>query len=235
MRKLFFTLTLVACLAVPAVAGERGKMRGAGTPQRYAPHALDGAIVQLTNAVDGRSWSAWAYRNGAEYDLALSFSTAPGVWSEPSFFGLDDGVDQRRPALAVDARGTLYVAYDDGDGTIVLRALRAGSNEWTPAVTVASQAGRFGAANLVVLGESLVVGYRDGDGVTMAVWPLLQPPGNSTSSIYDGPDPTGGMKDDEGDEDEESSSDDNLPSNGVLLIPVGDAAGGGNGGNGGGN
>ncbi len=209
MRRLLAAFILV--IMVSGVASAAGKRVGAPShPLRYLPNSFDGAIVQAENTVDGRLWSAWSYRNGGEYDLALSVSTAAGVWSEPILIGLDDGLDQRQPAISIDSRGATYVAYTDGTGAIRLTALQPGGHLWSVPVTVAVETSRLSSPSLMVVGSTLIVGYRDGDSVSLRALPLLPPQiggqiGNQVRAIYDGPDPTTGF--DDQDEDEAASRD----------------------------
>ena len=225
MRKLLILSLIVLFTAAPALAvNQKGQRDSADVPPRYLPHALDGEVVQVSNEVDGRAWSAWAYRNGAEYDLAVSVSTVPGVWSAPRLLGLDDGLDQSQPALAVDPRGAIYLAYSLGDGTLAVRTLPPFSVVWSDGVRVHIADRALTDPSLLVVGESLVLGYRDGQDVELLSLPLVQPVGTTGSSIYDGPDPTGGSKDD--DDEEEDDSSDNGPENlrdGVEVLPVGEA------------
>lgn len=211
MRRLLTVFILSIMISGVVSAAGKGS-RAANHPHRYLPNSFDGAIVQIENTVDGRSWSAWSYRNGAEYDLALSVSTARGVWSEPSLIGVDDGLDQQQPAMAIDSRGATYLAYADGTGAIHLTALQPGGKQWSFPVTVAMEEGRLSNPSLMVAGSALIVGYRDGDGVTLRAVPLLEPEYvNQLRSIYDGPDPTGDSDADDDDEDEEST-------NGLLTV-----------------
>ncbi len=205
MRR-FLTVFILAIMVTGVVSAAGKGSRSGSHPHRYLPNSFDGAIVQVENTVDGRVWSAWSYRNGGEYDLALSVSTAPGVWSEPILIGLDDGVNQRQPVIAVDSRGATYVAYADGTAAIRLTALQPGRNQWSSPGIVAMGEG-LSAPSLMLVGNVLIVGYRDGDGVALHAVPLLEPEYvNQVRSIYDGPDPTTGRDDDEDDEDNETSS-----------------------------
>jgi len=227
MRRLLTVLTIA--LVMTSVVSAAGKYpRGAGQPHRYLPESLDQAIAQIENTVDGRTWSAWSYRNGGEYDLALSVSTTLGIWSEPLLIGLDDGLDQREPALAVDARGAVYVAYGDGAGAIRIMALQPGGSQWTAPATVAMEDDRFSAPSLMVVGNSLIVGYRDGDGVALQALPLLQVEViNQMRSIYDGPDPTTGQTEEEGNKDAPSRDEPEIRTinngGGVTIRPVFDS------------
>jgi len=203
VRKFLAIIILTILAAGAASAAGRG-VRHDDHPMRYLPRSLDGAIVQVQNDIDGRAWSAWAYRNGAEYDLAVSYSNTPGVWSEPRFLGLDDGRNQGQPSFSIDLDGNVYLAYSGGNGSLYVRALRAGSLTWTRAVKLTDERGNLSAPSLKAIGYELVVGYRLGEGVELATLPLLRPVSDSVTSIYDGPDPTGDRDDD--DEDEESQS-----------------------------
>jgi hypothetical protein len=216
LTAIIFT-TLAAGMTFSAGKGTRHDY-----PTRYVPRSLDGAIVQVQNTVDGHGWSAWAYRNGSEYDLAVSVSLTPGVWSEPRLLGLDDGLDQGQPAFSIDSTtGNVYLAYSGGDGSLYVRALRAGSLTWSPAAELTDGRGILSAPTLKIVGNSLVVGYRLGESVELAALPLLPPVVNSVASIYDGPDPTGDR--DEDDEDSESqnefSFDTGGGSDGIDLRP----------------
>ena len=101
MRKLLTVLILTTLAAGTVSAAGKGVRRD-DYPTRYVPRSLDGAIVQIQNDVDGRGWSAWAYRNGAEYDLAVSVSTSPGVWSEPRFFTLQIYFNRMPPVTGME-------------------------------------------------------------------------------------------------------------------------------------
>ena len=225
MRRLL-TVFILAIMVTGVVSAAGKGSRADNQPHRYLQNSLDGAIVQVENTVDGRTWSAWSYRNGAEYDLALAVSITPGVWSEPLLIGLDDGLDQRQPALAVDSRGATYVAYADGTGAIRLTALQPGGNQWSSPFAVAMEQG-LSSPSLMVVGSVLIVGYRDGGGIALHALPLLEPEYvNQVRSIYDGPDPTTGR--DEGDDgDDDSESEASIfgmgSGGGVSVRPVGNA------------
>jgi hypothetical protein len=218
VRRLLVAIILTSLISAVASASARGERRE-DHPRRYVPQ-FDGAIVQVRNDIDGRMWSAWAYRNGGNYDLALSVSVSPGIWSQPVLIGLDDGLDQGQPALTVDARGTLYLAYVNGDGALVVRALRAHAIVWSYPIGLTDPRGELAFPSLKVVGDSLVLGFRLGEGVELATLPLLPAPADSIQSIYDGPDPTGGR--DEEDEDEETNKNTGAPIhglNGTLVRP----------------
>ena len=91
---------VLAAFAMPSFAGGRFL-----EPRRFDP-ATDGDLVQVT--VDGRTISAWTYRNGSETDIAIqSLDKASGQSGELVLIGRDDRIDQTRPALTVDANGSL--------------------------------------------------------------------------------------------------------------------------------
>lgn len=208
MRKpvlLAICLLLSVSLALPADVRDRGR------PHRYLPGSLDGALVQVDNPVDGRTWSAWSYRNGGEYDLALSVSGGDEAWSEPIFIGLDDGRDQVEPALAVDAWGVVVLAWTDRtSGQILASTLALGSDAWAAPVALTAPGVRAQAAALHIIGDDLVVAYRVGSRVEMIQrWIGHETAG--TNSIYDGPDPTGNTGDDEGSKDSSGGEDNTDP------------------------
>ena len=224
MRKLL--TVIIFTILVSGMVSAAGKRVGRSDhPPRYLPNSFDGAIVQATNAVDGRLWSAWSYRNGGEFDLALSMSTSPGVWSEPLLIGLDDGLDQVQPAISIDSRGAAYVAYADGAGSIRLTTLQPGGSEWSRPIDVAVGADRLSNPSLMLVGNAVVVGYRSGESVSLRAFPLLPAEfDNQVRSIYDGPDPTTGFSDDEDENSttrEEPTVDTINTSGGVSIQPVG--------------
>jgi hypothetical protein len=207
MRKTLALLVAFACLIFCAPTFGRG--RDVGRPHRFAPEARDGGLVQIQSPTDGRTWAAWAYRNGAEFDLAISFTDRAGFWSEPVFVGLDDGSDQIQPALAVDRLGTVYLAFvDRASDVIVITALRAGTQVWSMRTALTEPAAHGRWPSLAVVGNRLVVAYRSGDEVQIMDLPLLPAlsPAATTQGINDGPDPTGIIDDSGSDNGEESGN-----------------------------
>ena len=174
----------VAVLAVGALTAE-GRARA--LPPRYSPAALDGPLVQVDNPVDGRTWAVWAFRNGAEYDLALSFVDSNGGWHVPSMVGEGDRRNQTQPALATDARGTVYLAFVDGpERRLLLTSLEAGYDEWSPVVTLSRPNERAAKPALRVVNGRLVVAYMDGVRLQLLDQPLA---GSLPEGVSEGPDP----------------------------------------------
>jgi hypothetical protein len=161
-----------------------------GVPHRYAPNSLDGRLTEVTRTEDGRTVAAWAYRNGAEYDIAISRTDENGRWSEPEFIGIDDGRDQVQPALAFDAAGNAYLAYADrAEGRVLLSALGADARTWSRPIALTAPGEGAESPALLVVGERLVVAYRIGDELKMIDLPLPGGNGISLQTIVDHPDP----------------------------------------------
>ena len=179
-------LPIVALLL--ALPGASGAWAGeAALPHRYSTSSLDGGLVQIQNPVDGRAWSVWAYRSGAEYDIAVSVRQG-GLWSEPSFLGQADSKSQIQPALTVDPSGNLYLAFALREiGQIMLSTLRVGSDVWSAPVSIVGEPGRHFAPALRIVGGMLVVAYRSGAYVGITVVPLLGQV-SRPEGIQDGPD-----------------------------------------------
>jgi len=195
MRKpLSFALTF--CLV--GILAATGALAARDVPTRYLPASLDGRLNTLDNPVDGRTWSAWAYRNGVEYEVALSVREAGGYWSEPHLIGESDGRDQLEPTLAVDGFGNVYVAYAErSPARIMLTWLEAGSDTWATPVNLTADGVRATTPALRVVGDRLVLAFRSGRGLVMLDLPLWQP-ACSTNIFNDGPDPVENRDDDNG-------------------------------------
>ena len=111
MPKLRSAVIFTICLTLLASAGSVfAGGRGQRTPIRFAPNSLDQQPVTAVNPLDGSVWTAWAWRDGAEYSIALSIQSE-GVWSEPFFIGRDDNLNQVSPAIVFDDRGVAYLAW----------------------------------------------------------------------------------------------------------------------------
>jgi len=201
MRKpvaVFVALFAVCCLCGVALAGPRG------VPHRYLPGSLDGDLRTVVRTTDGVSFAAWSYRSGAEYDIAISRSAESGLWTEPEFFGADDGVDQIDPALAVDEDGNVYLAYTDPAlGGIRVAALRADGTSWGQSLALRPKAaGRsYASASLLVIDDHVALAFAEGGRTTIIDLPRRWLLGEGTISgltITESGDPVGYYPGDEG-------------------------------------
>lgn len=187
------TLMLSVALVTSAAsaAGPRTPEKERSAPAGIAGLAdhvpqIDGPVA-TTIAPDGRIWAVWSYRASGEFDVAVASKDPAGAWSIPTFFGRRDGVDQLDPALAVDAAGTLYLAYTTKAPQAVLLAVRpAGTTEWSQGARIAAEPGVSDPAVRIV-GDRVVVAYRTARGVEVTDVPVV-PPSFSPRGIQDGPD-----------------------------------------------
>ena len=144
----------------------------------------------MSNPVDGRIWSIWSYRNGAEFDLAISSNSA-GIESDLQLVGLGDGLSQSQPALTIDAAGNVYLAYIErhgrGENRLLVSSLRYNRSTWSVPTALTETTPGIAMPALEVIGDRLVVAFRSDDGVDIVQLPLLTQVilGNFT----DGPDP----------------------------------------------
>jgi hypothetical protein len=189
MRKSVTVFATVLCVLALGTAVLAASARG--VPHRYSPHSLDGRLAQIDRVEGDSSLAAWAYRNGAEYDIAISRVDENGRWTEPVFIGVDDGRDQTQPALALDSDGNAYLAYADrAEGRVLLVVLRADRDEWSRPVALTALGADAQSPLLRVVGNRLVVAYRTGEELQMIDLPLTgsdeQP---SLLQIVDHPDP----------------------------------------------
>jgi hypothetical protein len=184
---------VLACGAAVLAAGALAAAGRTALPPRYSPGSLDGPLVQLDNPVDGRTWAVWAFRNGAEYDLALSFVDSNGGWHTPSLVGQGDRRNQTQPALATDGSGTVYLAFIDGpERRLLLSALVAGETEWSSLVTLSASDERAAKPVLKVVGGRLVVAYLVAGTLQVLDLPLagsLPEAGRLPEGVSEGPDP----------------------------------------------
>ena len=166
---------LLSLLAMSCLCGSSFAAGSRTLPQRYLPGSLDSGLAVLRGA-DGATLAVWAYRSGAEYDIAFSRADAGGRWTEPTFIGAGDGVDQLEPAIAVDGDGNTLIAYTDTAlGAIRLARLSADGTPAAEPVVVRSRSSRssFSAAQLTVVGEHVIVAFRDGDRTRMIDLPRI--------------------------------------------------------------
>lgn len=200
MRKpvaMLVTLVFSCCLGGIA-AGPRSQ------PHRYLPHSLDGELRTVVRTTDGASFAAWSYRSGAEYDIAVARAEDSGRWTEPQFFGADDGMDQVDPVLAADAEGNVYLAYTDPSfAGIRVTALRPDGTSWREPIVLRPRAAgsRLTSPGLLVLGNDLVVAYAEGGRTSIVAVPRQAVLGDgsiSTLTITESGDPVGYAPGDEG-------------------------------------
>jgi hypothetical protein len=191
MRKPLSVVALFCIVSLLAGTLAWAGSRGRDLPPRYSPGSMDGRLVEALNPVDGTLWAAWAYRNGAEYDLAIAYRDDQGFWSEPTLIGIDDGMDQTQPALTADTRGNVYLAYtEESPGRIMLVWLQAGASGWSTPVSLTAPEVPGKQPALRVVGDRLVIGFRSDRGLVILDLPLLDPI-VSGDMIEDGPDPVG--------------------------------------------
>lgn len=183
----------VSILFVAVSALAVGDVRADG-PQRFIVPSLDGPPAIVENPVDGKAYSAWAYRSGGQFDIAVSVRDASGNWSRPSFFGRFDGADQKSPALAVDGSGHVYLAFASSDsGRVVLATLALDAASWSAPIAVSPEGVRAVSPAVQIIGDRLVVAFRIGARVGLVDLPLIGSDA-TMQGIQDGPDPVGGKE-----------------------------------------
>ena len=186
MRDALCRRSLLACavLVLSALTVAAASRSARDLPPRFVGPS-DRNLVTFTNPVDGSTWSAWSYRSGPEYDIAISAQDASGLWSHPVLLGAGNGRDERQPAFAADGRGNLYLAWaTDGVGVSVSMRPR-GLDTWTSPLQVSRPGERASAPALLVVGTSLVVAYRSGSVTELREIPLA---GTDGHGVQDGPD-----------------------------------------------
>lgn len=198
----------ITCLVVLSLVVVSGmSWAGPGKPDRFQPDSLDQQLTQTINPVDGRVWSAWSYRNGAEYDIAVTVSGAD-AWAEPVFFGLDDGIDQSAPSLASDASGNVYLAFTQGSpGRVLLTVLGAGARTWAMPVVLTPPAVDARSPAVRVIGGRLALAFAQGsERLTILDLPLYSPGFLGGNGFTDGPDPVGSSRPETGDDDDDGGT-----------------------------
>lgn len=157
-------------------------------PDRYSSAGLDGPVAMVENPIDGTTWAAWAYRSRSEYDIAISARRASGSWSEPTFVGRDDDIDEVAPALAVDATGNLYLAFATREtGRIDLAILPFGSEAWCAPVPVTGAGERGLSPALAPVADRIVIAFRSPrGGLVIRSVPVYQSEARP-NGIQDGP------------------------------------------------
>jgi hypothetical protein len=177
---------LCGTLGLAVVAAEPGRT----LPDRYVRGGLDGEPVLAEHPVDGSTWAAWAYRNGAEYDIAVSVLAADGLWSEPWMFGVGDRVDQIDPDLTFDSSGTAYLAFAARQsGEVQVAVLVGGLPGWIGPQTVAGAERSASRPAMRIVADRVVLAFRTGDGVDLIDFPTMRSIGPiDTHGIQEGPD-----------------------------------------------
>lgn len=157
---------------------------------------VDGPVTTLAGP-DGRMWAAWTYRASHEFDIAISSrDESTATWSTPVFIGRRSGSDEIEPALAVDSRGAVYVAFaTTNPPRVFVTTLAVGSTAWSEPIVVSGTEAASSPA-LLLVGERLIVAYRTARGVGMVGFPTVGSE-NQIQGIQDGPEPTDplGVKD----------------------------------------
>jgi hypothetical protein len=194
MRK--HIVALVAVLAVLSVCTSVFAAGARGLPNRYLPRSIDGPIRMIDLPDSGTTVATWAYRNGAEYDIAISTSGANGEWSDPIFLGHNDGRDQVEPVLAADANGNLYVAFTDrGEDRVMMAYRPADRTDWTHPWAITPQGVGAETPGVLVVGDRLIVAVKIGRAIQMIDMPVFSS-GSTARTINDSPDPIGRDDDD---------------------------------------
>jgi hypothetical protein len=194
-RRAFLALFVVAAVSGSATAGlSRESSAGAaekGSPSGRAPQ-IDGPVTTLAGP-DGRLWAAWAYRASGEFDIAVSSRDASATaWNAPLFLGRRDGVDETDPALTIDPRGNVYVAFTvTNPSRVAVAVLPVGSSSWSKP-TVISGTEVASSPALVLVGDRLIVAYRTLRGVGVVDLPVFGN-GSAVDGIQDGPDGVDGL------------------------------------------
>jgi hypothetical protein len=224
MRKHLKLLTICCCMLIVASGSLMARSGITELPHRYQPASQDRQLVQVENPIDGRIWSAWSFRNGAEFDIALAVKDENGIWSEPMFLGRDDGLDQVDPAFVIHESGAVVVAFaETSTGRILISALALEGRSWSRPLPVVS-GDDLRSPSMVIVGSRLVLAFRSGERVEMTTIPLFSGPALSRPrGLNDGPDPIGandgGKPDGTGTPDNDDESGDGKPSR-TGMIPV---------------
>ena len=192
MRKRRLTSILTrAGIALAALSLTSAAVASEPAPLRYLPQH-DRGLTSKVNAVEESRIAAWSYRQGGDFTLAIAQRDENG-WSEPILIGDSDGVAQLDPSIAVDSRGTTYLAYAESNGSIRIVWRRAGTESWSSPQALIPNGSRAAAPVLSIVGDRLVLAYRTGRRVQlldMSLVPQQLPDGTiSSQEIQDTPDP----------------------------------------------
>ncbi|MCP3981639.1 MAG: hypothetical protein GY716_20255 [bacterium] len=190
-RSIVLGFIALCCILAVGTTLTSAAPRELGHPARFAPGSLDEGLVQIKSPTDDRLWAAWAYRDGAEYDLAVSHTDSTGVWSEPQFFGRHDGRSQSQPALTIAEDGSIYLVFVDA-GRLVLSALDGETGAWSLPRLLTGHSVRAAAPSVKIVGGSLVIAALVGNQIQILDLALpLASTAIGTHGINDGPDPFG--------------------------------------------
>jgi hypothetical protein len=187
-------LKLRACLILCVAAALTGSAAAAPAAKGVRPTdhipGFDGPMTTVAGP-DGRTWVAWAYRSSHESDIAISVQDGTTTaWSEPVFLGHGNGFDDVDPALAVDSRGAIYLAFTTtSPSRVAVATLAIGSTTWSKPVVV-SGAEAAASPSLMIVGDRLIVAYRTARGVGLIQLPTLGS-ANEIDGLGDGTDPFG--------------------------------------------
>lgn len=166
--------------------------RPAAEPPQEHSTAVDGTPVFVV--ADGWMYSAWAYRSDGEFSIAISYRDSDHDWSEPTFIGLGDSLDQVSPALAADEFGNLYLAYvveQLGQVWMTARWSPIPGSPWFDPQRIAIGRDRAATPALAIVNGGVVLGFYSASlGVRLLDWEILPPAptGFQTDGIQEGPD-----------------------------------------------
>jgi hypothetical protein len=189
MPKLKSTVILVMGLSLLVSVGSvLAGPRGERTPARFAPRSLDRQPATAINPLDGSIWAAWAWRDGAEYSIAISIQT-DGVWSEPFFIGRDDSLNQMSPALVFDDHGVAYLAWTVLPvKRILIATFPEGLQSGFEVHTASHEGVPSGMPALTVVSNRLVLAFRTPQKTVLRTLPLYPSGAAGMRGVQEGPD-----------------------------------------------
>lgn len=190
-RRAFLSIVIVAAASTGLLAAGPSTPSTPGAGSRGIPSVdyvpqIDGPLSTCAGP-GGLTWAAWGYRSSREFDIAIAVRDGAGAWSAPVFLGRRDGIDEVEPAIAVDANGTVYVAFATrAPARVALAILPVGATAWSePSVISGVETASSPAVRIVR--DRLVVAYRTPRGLRiadLATWASA----NEVRGIQDGPD-----------------------------------------------
>ena len=201
-RILVFTVGALLAAGAVLAAGRTDSL-----PHRFLP-STDRGLVQATNPTDGSTWSIWSYRNGAEFDVAVSTLNDRGYWNEPTFIGSGDGLSQVQPAMVITDQGTLIVAFVEAEtGRVLLTDLVDGS--WSTPRQINTVGSRARGPAMLQVGDQLVIAYVEGKSTKIQNISASRAISTHTN---EGPDPIGAKPPDEEPVDGDDDANDDIGS-----------------------